>query len=183
MSDVTKNKDELTQLLKNGFIDEFNQFRSYDKDNLLDLSEIDLGGSEMPGVNLSDTDLTGSDLSECVLIEADFSNSDLTSVDFSRSTLKQVDFSKALLAGTKFNNSVISESNFAETDMNGSDFSEADLTGSDLSTSENLSQCIFDVYTSWPDSDNLPEDFDPEYVEDLSSLKDSDDLFEDDYAY
>lgn len=178
-----KNKDELFQLLKNGLIDEFNEYRAEDSELLIDLSEIDIKGTDLPGINLSNTDLTGSDLSECDLTDADFANSNLTSVKFTGSVIKQANFTKTVLAGAKFNSTPVFDCAFAEADMGGADFSESDLTGSDFSIAENLAECIYDSYTIWPDSDYLPDNFDPEYIEDLSCLKDDDDFAEADYGY
>lgn len=178
------NKDELIQLLKNGFIEEFNQARPHHKDELFDFSEVDLRGAELTGINLSNTDLTGTDFGEAEILQADFSNSDLTSTDFTQAVIKNSDFIKASLTGTKFNGTKLKDCDFAEADFSGADLSDANLTSSDLCYAENLTECIFDSFTSWPDTDGLPEDFEPEYIEDLSSLKDGDDdLFENDYAY
>ena len=44
-------KDELVQLLKKGLIEEFNRIRLSDKDNQLDLSEIDLKILKLPELN------------------------------------------------------------------------------------------------------------------------------------
>ncbi|MFH0702656.1 MAG: pentapeptide repeat-containing protein [bacterium] len=178
-----KSKDELIKLLKEGFVKEFNEFRSHAKDKLINLAEIDLSGSEIPGVNLSNMDLSGVDFSDCVLTETNFSNCDLTYVNFTGSILKQANFFRAILIGAKFNKAIASDCDFTEADMSGTDLSETDLTESNLALTENLSECIFDSYTIWPDIENLPEGFESEYVEDLSSLKDEDDYYEDDYAY
>jgi hypothetical protein len=35
----------------------------------------------------------------------------------------------------------------------------------------------------WPDEDRLPEDFEHEYCDDLSSLRDDDDPFESEFTY
>lgn len=55
------------------------------------------------------------------------------------------------------------------------------MSNSDLSASENLCACRFDEDTTWPDSDMMPEDFDANYKDDLSSLKDEDDSVMSDY--
>lgn len=175
-----KSKDELVQLLRNGDIDEFNESRIQTD---LDLSEIDLAGCSISGANLADTDLTGSDFSECDLTGVNFSDSDLSSVIFSRATIKESNFSNTILTGTKFANADIAGCDFTEADMVGADMIEADLSNADLSLTINLSQCIFDSFTVWPDSDSLPDDFDPEYIEDLSSLRDDDDELESEYGY
>jgi uncharacterized protein YjbI with pentapeptide repeats len=175
-----KSKDELVQLLRNGLIDEYNEVRSTESQ---DMSEIDLSGCDIHGANLADSDLTGSDFSECDLTNVDFTNSDISAVVFTRATLKETNFTGTTLAGTKFGNSDIIKCDFTEADMVGADFIEADLSNTDLSLALNLSQCIFDSFTIWPDTDSLPDDFDPEYIEDLSSLKDEDDELESEYGY
>jgi len=177
------NKDNLIQLLQNGSVEEFNNFRTSSNNDLLDLSEADLRNCELTGANLSNVDLSGSDFSESDLTETDFSSSDLSSVDFTGSTIKKTDFIKSVLSGVKFNQAKLNECDFTEANFNGTDLSETNLSGSDLTYAENLNDCIFDSYTTWPDSEFLPEDFNTEYTEDLSSLKDDDDMFESDFAY
>ena len=176
-----KSKDELVQLLKNGFVEEFNESRNVNK--LMDITEIDLSGCEIHGADFSGADLSGSDFGECTLSDVNFSDCDLSSVIFTRASLNHNNFSNTVLAGAKFTHSEVSDCDFTESDMTGADFTEANLSNTDLSLSLNLNQCIFDSYTTWPDSDNLPDDFDPEYIEDLSSLKDADDELESEYGY
>jgi len=176
-----KSKDELVQLLKNGFVEEFNELT---KDNeLLDFAEIDLSGCDLHGANFNGADLSGADFSESSLSNVNFSDCDLSSVIFTRSSLNHADFSGTTLAGAKFNHSEIIDCDFTEADMTGADFIEANLSGTDLSLSINLNQCIFDSYTIWPDADNLPDNFETEYVDDLSSLRDNDDELESEYGY
>lgn len=172
MSDDLKTKDDLVGLLRNGFCEEFNEQRSYDEESLLDLTEADLRGQEVSQVNMSYADLSGSDLSDTELNNVDFSYSDLSSIDFTGSILKNCDLSNATLAGAKFNSANIIDCTFTDADMTGADFSEADLSKTDLSDSVNLSQCNFNSFTVWPDPECLPDDFDSEYIEDLSSLTD-----------
>jgi uncharacterized protein YjbI with pentapeptide repeats len=176
-----KSKDELVQLLKNGFVEEFNEFKKINES--LDFAEIELSGCDVHGANFSGADLTGSDFGECNLSDVNFSDCDLSSVIFTRSSLHHTNFSNTTLAGAKFNHSEILNCDFTEADMTGVDFIEANLSNTDLSLSLNLNQCIFDSYTTWPDADNLPDDFEPEYIEDLSSLKDDDDELESEYGY
>jgi uncharacterized protein YjbI with pentapeptide repeats len=183
MSGFTSRED-LIELLKNGDFKEFNEVRSNDEVDLLDFSETDFSGMELTGVNFSNTDLSGADFCEGNISGADFTNSDLTSANFARSSVQNSNFTETLLNGTKFNGAEILRSDFADADMSGADFSEADLNSSDFSLSQNLDMCIFNSYTMWPDSDKLPEDFNAEYIEDLSSLKDDEDqLFSEDYSY
>jgi len=161
--------ENLFDLLKNGEIDEFNQEIENCED---DLTESDFAGVEADGANFKEQDLSGSDFSEAVLSNSSFDECDLSSATFARADLTGVTFNGAVLNGTKFNNANISSCDFTDADLSGADFSEADLSGSDLSLSLNLNQCSFDKYTVWPDSDNLPADFDADYQEDLASLND-----------
>ena len=71
--------------------------------------------------------------------------------------------------------------NFTDADMAGCIFSESDLSNSDLSASVNLHACRFDEDTVWPDNELMPEGFDAQYSDDLSSLKDDEDSVVGDY--
>lgn len=166
------NKDELLQLLKNGNIDEFNKSRPKE----IDLSESDFNGCELKGANLSLADLTGTDFCDSYIKEVDFTKSDLTSVNFTNAVIKNADFSNTILNGVKFNYSTLKDSDFTEADMSGADFSEAIIERTDLSLSENLPECIFDSGTQWPDEEYLPADFEAEYIADLASLHEDEDI-------
>ncbi|MCK7527867.1 MAG: pentapeptide repeat-containing protein [Ignavibacteriales bacterium] len=169
------NKDELVQLLRSGNIEEFNSSRPFEEGVLLDLTEIDLRGCEIAGANLSFTDLSGSALNECEITEVDLTGCDLSAVDFSSSVIKNVDFIKATLAGTKFNNSKVNECDFAEADLSGTDFSDADLSNSEFTLSENILECISAVTQYGLKLIICLRSFEPEYLDDLASLKDDDD--------
>ncbi|MDE6139000.1 MAG: pentapeptide repeat-containing protein, partial [Candidatus Gastranaerophilales bacterium] len=71
--------------------------------------------------------------------------------------------------------------NFTDCDMAGTVLSETNLTSSDLSAAENLSSARYDSDTVWPDDDMLPEGFDMACRDDLSSLKDDEDVSVEDY--
>lgn len=176
-------KEEFIELIKKGLIEEFNNSRSFDKDILFDLSETDFSGCELSDANLSYADLSGSDFNECDLHNVDFTGSDLSAGEFKRANITKSDFSKSTLAGTKFNHAVVSECDFSDADLSGTVFSEANLSNSEFASAENIEFCIFDNDTIWPDPENLPDDFETEYVEDLSSLRDEDDYPQDEYAY
>lgn len=179
-----KTKEELFELLSTHKVSEFNEYRQSVTNQQLDLAEMDLRGTELTKIDLSNVDLTGSDLSECDLTDSNFSKSDLTSVNFSGSIIKNADFSFAVLSGSKFNGANVAGSDFAESDLGGTDFSEADLTDAELGYSLNLTESIFNKYTVWPEPENLPDDFDTSFVDDLSSLSDEeDDVYSSDYAY
>jgi len=161
--------ENLFDLLKSGEIEEFNsEMESFEED----LTESDFSGVEADGASFKEHDLSGSDFSEAVLSNSNFDGCDLSSATFARADLTGVSFNGAILNGTKFNNANIASCDFTDADLSGADFSEADLSGSDLSLSLNLNQCSFNKYTVWPDSDELPADFDADYQEDLASLND-----------
>ena len=162
--------ENLFNLLKNAEVEEFNEEIKNCTD---DLTESDFSGIEADGAIFRDVDLSGSNFSETTLSNTSFEESDLSSATFARSELNGVSFANAILNGTKFNNANIAYCDFTDADLSGAaDFSEADLSDSDLSLSQNLSQCSFDKFTVWPESDKLPEDFDDNYQEDLASLND-----------
>ena len=71
--------------------------------------------------------------------------------------------------------------NFTDADMAGCVLCECDLSNSDLSASYNLHASRYDSDTIWPDNDMLPEDFEANYSDDLSSLKDEEDNTVSDY--
>ena len=70
---------------------------------------------------------------------------------------------------------ILQKCEFEEADFSGADLSSADISSSDLSTTQNLTECIFDDTTVWPDEDMLPDGFEAIYQDDLSSLKDEED--------
>ena len=71
--------------------------------------------------------------------------------------------------------------NFSDCDMAGTVLSEANLTSSDLSAAENLCSARYDSDTIWPDDDMLPDGFDMACRDDLSSLKDEEDVSMEEY--
>ena len=175
---MTFTKDTALELLSNGNISQFNEERPYDKEELLDLSETDFSGLDISGANLSYADLNDTNFTGSEFSDVDFSNSDLTSAIFLRTTISDLDFSGANLNGVSFT-SANCKANFAEADLSGADFSDGDFAESDFGLSVNMSMCKFDKYTLWPDSTNLPDDFDSTYVGD--ALEDEDDTNSSEY--
>ena len=172
-------KEELTDLL----LSDIQQFNEEVKNNPngLDLSETDLSGANLNGVEFVNVDLTSSSFADSHLTEVKFENCDLTSVDFTRAEIVECSFNESVLNGTDFSYSKVDYCNFSDADMAGAIFQGADLSDSDFSMSENLSACRFDEETIWPDNEYLPEDFDTKYSSDLSSLQDDDDYQHSDY--
>jgi len=170
--------ENLFDLLKKGNVEQFNiEIEQCDED----LTESDFSTVEADGALFKDHDLSGSNFSEATLSNVSFEGADLSSATFARAELNGVNFNNAVLNGTKFNNANVAYCDFTDADLSGADFSEADLTDSDLSLALNLSQCSFDKYTVWPDSDKLPSDFDADYQEDLASLNDEETESNQDY--
>lgn len=170
-------KEELAELV----ITDVEAFNKAMTGEAVDLTETDFSNSSIEGAVFNNADLTSSSFSDSQLTEVKFINCDLTSVDFTRSNIVECSFNESVLNGTDFSYSKVDYCNFNESDMAGSILREADLTNSDLSSAENLNACRFDDETIWPDSDNLPEDFDSTYSDDLSSLKDDEDYEPSDY--
>lgn len=169
-----KSKDELVDLILNDS-DEFNTYVCDNADAGIDMSEVDLSGSEIRDVVFKNIDFTSSTFSDSQMFNVKFVECDMTSADFTRANLTECDFTGSVLNGTDFSYAVADYCNFNEADMAGAVFSESDLTNTDLSTSYNLNACRFDEGTVWPDDDMLPENFDGMYSSDLSSLQDDDD--------
>lgn len=176
MIDYTK--EELVEILRK-HPEKFNEWKREQEE--VDLSEVDFSGINLSEIDFSDVDLNSSSFADCVLSFINFTNADLTSVDFTRAKVIESDFSESLLTGADCSYAEMTYCNFTDADMAGCIFSESDLSNSDLTNSYNLPACRFDSDTIWPDPELLPEDFDTNYKDDLSSLKDDDDYVNNDY--
>ncbi|HSA07741.1 MAG TPA: pentapeptide repeat-containing protein [Candidatus Gastranaerophilales bacterium] len=175
------NKDELTQLLRNGDIEKFNKLRPYDEIKFPDFTEIDLSNVKICGVNLSNVDLSGSDLSKSEIESVNFNNSDLSAVNFTRTTITESNFAETIMEGSLLNNANIISGDFMEVDFNGINISGADLTGADLTLSINLMMSVYDADTIWPESDMLPDDFEPQDDMSFADLEDSEEFLEEQF--
>ena len=170
-------KEELFDLLTN----DIEAFNEEIKGKSVDLSETDFSNCTVEGAIFDNVDLTSSSFADSQLTDVKFNECDLTSVDFTRTKLIECSFSESILNGADFSYAVVDYCNFPESDLAGAILLEADLTNSDFSMAENLNAARFDDTTIWPENDNLPEDFDSSYSDDLSSLKDDDDYEPSDY--
>ena len=166
-------KEELFDLIVNS-PEKFNEWKK-SQEQEVDLSEMDFSSQTLENVDFENADLNGSSFADCHLTEINFKNTDSTSIDFTRTVLVECDFTDSLLTGADFSYASANYCNFSESDMAGVIFQETNLENSDLSGAMNLNACRFDEDTVWPDQDQLPEDFDGKYSDDLSSLKDNDD--------
>lgn len=163
-------KEDLSEMLVNN-VEEFNNAMDGTE---IDLSELDFSNNTIESAKFDNVDLTSSTFADSKLVEVSFTNCDLTSVDFNRATLVECTFNDSVLNGTDFSFATADYCNFADADLAGAIFRDADLSSSDLSGAENLNACRFDDTTIWPDNENMPDDFDSTYTDDLSSLKDED---------
>ncbi len=161
-------KEDLSEMLVNN-VEEFNNAMDGTE---IDLSELDFSNNTIESAKFDNVDLTSSTFADSKLVEVSFTNCDLTSVDFNRATLVECTFNDSVLNGTDFSFATADYCNFADADLAGAIFRDADLSSSDLSGAENLNACRFDDTTIWPDNENMPDDFDSSYTDDLSSLKD-----------
>lgn len=171
-------KETAIELLSSGEISKFNELRTYDEDVLLDLSEVDFTSFDLIGANLSFSDLNGTNFTEMELESVNFSGSDLTSASFLRTNILDSDFTGTNLNGAIFVGSNC-QANFTDADFSGADFSDGEFSESDFTLSINMSMSKFNNYTVWPDSSNLPDDFDSEYV--AAVIDDEDDISSKDY--
>ena len=161
-------KEDLSEMLVNN-VEEFNNAMDGTE---IDLSELDFSNNTIESAKFDNVDLTSSTFADSKLVEVSFTNCDLTSVDFNRATLVECTFNDSVLNGTDFSFATADYCNFADAGLAGAIFRDADLSSSDLSGAENLNACRFDDTTIWPDNENMPDDFDSSYTDDLSSLKD-----------
>ncbi len=167
-------KEELVNLLVN----DTETFNNEVKGKTVDLSETDLSNLTIESAIFDNVDLTSCSFADSQLTDVKFDGCDLTSVDFTRSKLVECVFSESVLNGADFSYAAVNYCNFPDSDLAGAILRDADLTDSDFSSCENLNASRFDDTTVWPDNENLPDDFDSSYSDDLSSLKDE----EDDYG-
>ena len=143
------NKEHLEILLSG--VDNWNQWRTENKEIIPDLSGADLRKKELSEINLSFADLSGANLYATILCFVDFSRANLCDAILAEAYIMRSDFSYATFTGAKFRNARMQDTSFiggdftnatiAKTDLRGSDFSGANLTGAtlagtDLSTVE-----------------------------------------------
>jgi uncharacterized protein YjbI with pentapeptide repeats len=174
MLDYTK--EELLSLIQST-PERFNEWKKNRED--VDLSETDFSNMIIKDVDFTDVDLNSSSFSDCHLSLVNFYGADLTGVDFTRAVVSECDFSESLMTGADCSYAEITYCNFTDCDMAGTVLAETVLTNSDLSAAENLSSARYDSDTVWPDDDMMPDGFDTVYKDDLSSLKDDEDVVED----
>ncbi len=176
MIDYTK--EELVELLRKN-PEKFNEWKYEQED--VDLSEVDFSGLTLRDIDFTGVDLNSSSFADCNLSFVNFTNADLMSVDFTRAQVLDCDFTESSLTGADCSYAIMTYCNFTDCDLAGCIFSETDLSNSDLTTSYNLHASRYDEDTVWPDSEYLPEDFNPNCSADLSMLRDDEDTQVSDY--
>mgnify|MGYP003300420307 CR=1 FL=1 len=91
-----KSKDELLELLTEN-VEDFNQYIEDNKENGIDMSELDLSGVNVEGAVFINVDLSASSLADSNLVDVKFENSDLTSADFTHANLAECSFASSIL--------------------------------------------------------------------------------------
>jgi uncharacterized protein YjbI with pentapeptide repeats len=136
-------KDYLLQLLKEGKIDEFNEFRRKNNYSRLafhsidlggrDLSHIDLGNADLNLANLRETKLQHAIFVEASLIAAQLSKADLSSAKLSKSRLLKADLAFANLSNAKLARAKLSFASLSAANLSEARLSFASLLCADLS--------------------------------------------------
>jgi uncharacterized protein YjbI with pentapeptide repeats len=147
MEKVMANEKHL-KVLKRG-VDEWNEWRSKNKDEIPDLSSADLSDAnlryaDLSHANLSDANLSRADLSHANLSRADLSrtilhgahirDTNLISANLSRANLRSADLSHANLSCANLRSADLSSANLSRTDLSHANLSHADLSHSNLSS-------------------------------------------------
>ncbi len=101
----------------------------------IDLSRANLSGANLSGVSLSNLEganLSGADLSDADLIEAVLNNANLADANLTRANLDFAFLHNADLSGANFSDACVTNAELWGAGMDGANFSGADLDGSDL---------------------------------------------------
>ena len=136
-------KDYLLQLLKEGKIDEFNEFRRKNNYSRLDFYNVDLGGRDLSHADLRNSDLNLANLREAKLqhtifveaslVAAQLSKADLSSTKLSRARLLKADLAFAILSKAKLSRAILTFANLSAADLSAANLSFASLLCADLS--------------------------------------------------
>ena len=116
------NKQEWVKLLKTD-VKMFNETR----EEMIDLSDVDLRGADLRNVNLRHADLSDVDLSRANLRGANLSYVDLRGADLSYADLSYVDLRNADLSYANLRNVDLRNVNLRNVDLRHADLSYADL--------------------------------------------------------
>jgi uncharacterized protein YjbI with pentapeptide repeats len=136
-------KDYLLQLLKEGKIDEFNEFRRKNNYSRLDFYNVDLGNRDLSHADLGNSDLNLANLREAKLqhtifveaslIAAQLSKADLSSTKLSKSRLLKADLAFANLSKAKLSRAILTFANLSAANLSAANLSFASLLCADLS--------------------------------------------------
>jgi len=131
-------KDYLLQLLKEGKIDEFNEFRRKNNYSRLDFYNVDLGGRDLSHADLGNSDLNLANLREAKLqhtifveaslIAAQLSKADLSSTKLSKSRLLKADLAFANLSKAKLSRAILTFANLSAANLSFASLLCADLS-------------------------------------------------------
>ena len=130
-------KDSLLQVLKEGKVAEFNEFRRKDDYFRLSFYNVDLRGRDLSYVDLRNADLTLANLKEArlqhaIFVEASLLAAQLSKADLSNSRLSKSRLLKADLAFANLSNSKLSMANLAFANLSAANLSEAKLSFANL---------------------------------------------------
>ena len=121
---------------------------------------VDLGQSRWAECKLSEIkaeEITGRGvrMEQCKLEESVFVGADFRDGVFLRCEMGKIDLEQALLDGADLSHSDLSEANLTGASLKGVNLSGTNLSGANLSganlTDTDLSQCIHNMLTTWPD--------------------------------
>jgi uncharacterized protein YjbI with pentapeptide repeats len=130
-------KDYLLQLLKEGKIDEFNEFRRKNNYSRLDFYNVDLSGRDLSHADLGNADLNLANLREAklqhtIFVEASLTGAQLSKADLSGAKLAKSRFLKADLAFADLSNAKLPRANLAFADLSAANLSVANLAFASL---------------------------------------------------
>ncbi len=135
-------KDYLLQLLKEGKIVEFNEFRRKNNYSRLDFSNVDLGGKDLSHADLRNADLNLANLREAKLqhtifveaslMAAQLSKADLSSAKLAKSRLLKADLAFANLSAANLSEAILAFANLSAANLSEAKLSFASLLCADL---------------------------------------------------
>jgi len=134
---------ELTELLENGQVTEFNELRTEIVTFLL-LERVDAVGVNLDGINLENTALPGADLRNATLKNTNIRKADLSNANLQNADLEGADLYHAKLWGVNLQGANLQNANLKEVSLRSADLSNAnlqnaDLEGADIPITVNLS--------------------------------------------